>query len=396
VDESRFTSSRTRAEIIREFLAEQNLQAWLAWRPDELLMMTGHVPYWGASALLYFKDEQPLLFVPAIEPVDHIPDALEVQEYPWGRLECADPIGALVEAIRVNLERKGLKPEQVGASFSAARTALPIQAAEQNPMPEDFWNRVAGLVAKADVRRQDAFVSLYLIKTAEEAKQIQRANQVAGIGLQAFFAGVCAGTSETALVSMTESAVHAQIGNDVVFHARAWATVQSGPHSADAGRFNRSSSRRLENGDLVLIEMATCVNGYWSDLTRTVAVGSLCADLARVFSVAREAQKAAIEAVRPGATAGEIDAIARETIAQHGLAAYYRHGTGHHVGFRYHDPGFGLVPGGKETLQPGMIVTIEPGIYVPEYCGGARIEDNVLVTANGHEVLSKDSWGPAL
>jgi Xaa-Pro dipeptidase len=396
VDEIRFTSSRTRAEIIREFLAEQNLQAWLAWRPDELLMMTGHGPYWGASALLYFKDEQPVLFVPAIEPVDHIPDALEVQEYPWGRLECTDPIGALVEAIRVNLERRGLKPEQVGASFSAARTALPIQAAEQNPMPEDFWNRVAGLVAKADVRRQDAFVSLYLIKTGEEAKQIQRTNQVAGIGLQAFFAGVCAGTPETALVSMTESAIHAQIGNDGIFHARGWATVQSGPHSADAGRFNRSSSRRLENGDLVLIEMATCVNGYWSDLTRTVAVGSLGADLTRVFTVAREAQKAAIEAVRPGATAGEIDAIARETIAQQGLAAYYTHGTGHHVGFRYHDPGFGLVPGGKERLQPGMIVTIEPGIYVPEYRGGARIEDNVLVTANGHEVLSKDSRGPAL
>jgi Xaa-Pro dipeptidase len=391
VAESRLTGSSERTEIIREFLSAHKLRAWLAWRPDELLMMTGHVPYWGASALLFFHDEQPVLFVPAIEPRDHIPGALEIQEYPWGRLDCPDPIGTLVEAIRLKLASSGIKPEQVGASESAARTALPIQAAEQNPMPEDFSRRIADLVARASGNVQNAFMSLYLIKTEEEIKKIRRANQVAGMGLRAFFAGICPGTSETALVSMAEAAIHAQIGNGDIFHARAWATVQSGPHSADAGRFNRSTSRRLANGDLVLIEMATCVNGYWSDLTRTVAVGNLNSDLNRVLSVAGEAQQAATAAVRPGATAGEIDAAARDTIARYGLANYYTHGTGHHVGFRYHDPGFGLVPGGVEVLQPGMIVTIEPGIYVSGYGGGARIEDDVLVTASGYEVLSKDS-----
>ncbi|MFZ0584120.1 MAG: M24 family metallopeptidase [Candidatus Acidiferrales bacterium] len=98
--------------------------------------------------------------------------------------------------------------------------------------------------------------------------------------------------------------------------------------------------------------------------------------------------------MRPGATAGEIDAIARGAIAQHGLATHFTHGTGHHVGFRYHDPGFALVPGAREKLQAGMIVTIEPGVYVPEYGGGARIEDDVLVTESGHEVLSHNSRVP--
>jgi Xaa-Pro dipeptidase len=392
--QSKNAEVRSRSQIVREFLSGQGLEAWLAWRPDELLMMTGYAPYWGASALLYFKDHEPVLFVPAIEPLDHVPAGLELREYPWGQLECADPFSVLMEAIRAALEKKGVKAERAGASFGAARTALPMQAAEQNPFPEDFSSRIAGIVSKPDAKTQSAFLALYLLKTDEEVQQIRRANRVAGIGLQAFFDGLSVGATETGLASLVETAIHAQVGRDGIFHSRAWASVQAGPHSAEAGRFNRSSARRLEDGDLVLIELATCVNGYWSDLTRTVALGALSADLERVLSLTRNAQEAAKAAVRPGATAGEIDASARGAIAQQGLAAHFTHGTGHHVGFRYHDPGFGLVPRAPEELQAGMIVTIEPGVYVAEYGGGARIEDDVLVTESGHEVLSQDSRGP--
>lgn len=383
-----------RSQIVREFLGDHGLETWLAWRPDELVMMAGYTPHWGASALLHFKDREPILFVPEIDPRDHIPGGLELREYPWGNLDCADPFGVLVEAIRAALEKSGVRPERAGALFGAARTALPMQTAEQNPFAEDFSSRIAGIVAKPDAQTQSAFLGLYLLKTNEEVERIRTANRVAGIGLRAFFDGLSVGATETGLASLVETAIHAQIGQDGIFHARGWATVQAGPHSADAGRFNRSSGRRLQDGDLVLIELATCVNGYWSDLTRTVAVGTLSAELERVLSLTRKAQEAAIAAVRPGATAGEIDAIARDVIAREGLAAHFTHGTGHHVGFRYHDPGFGLVPGAPEKLQAGMIVTIEPGVYVAEYGGGARIEDNVLVASGGHEVLSQDSRGP--
>jgi Xaa-Pro dipeptidase len=392
--ESKNMEARSRTQVVREFLCGHRLEAWLAWRPDELVMMAGYAPHWGASALLYFKDHGPILFVPEIEPRDHIPAGLLMQEYPWGSLECADPFGALVEAIRAALEKKGVKAERAGAFFGAARTALPMQAAEQNPFAEDFSSRIAGIVAEPDAQTQSAFLGLYLLKTDEEVQQIHRANRVAGIGLQAFFDGLAVGATETGLASLVETAIHAQVGQDGIFHARGWATVQAGPHSAEAGRFNRSAARRLQDGDLVLIELATCVNGYWSDLTRTVAVGALSADLERVLSLTRKAQEAAKAAVRPGATAGEIDAIARGAIAQQGHAAHFTHATGHHVGFRYHDPGFALVPGAPEKLQAGMIVTIEPGVYVSEYGGGARIEDNVQVTEGGHEVLSQDSRGP--
>ena len=81
----------SRAQQIRSFLQQNNLQAWIAWRPDELLMLSGYFPFWGASLLIYFADAEPILFIPQIEPTDHIPAGLRVQEYPWGDLKCADP-----------------------------------------------------------------------------------------------------------------------------------------------------------------------------------------------------------------------------------------------------------------------------------------------------------------
>jgi Xaa-Pro aminopeptidase len=140
---------------------------------------------------------------------------------------------------------------------------------------------------------------------------------------------------------------------------------------------------------LVLIELATCVNGYWSDLTRTEAVGTPTPEVEQILDIAMNAQRAAVDGIRPGVSANHIDALARDMINAQGLASFFTHHTGHHVGFRYHDPGFLILPGESAKLEPGMVITIEPGIYVPERGGGARIEDNVLVTQSGHEILSR-------
>lgn len=375
----------SRQDQIKNFLRSNNLRAWIAWRPDELLMLSGYFPFWGASLLVYFADAEPVLFVPQIEPRDHIPSGLRVQEYPWGDLKCADPYAELVSAVGDRLARNKVTPEQVGMNPSTSRTSLPIQAAEQIPMPENFAGRLSALGAKqnADI------ANLYLRKTPAEIKTIRLANRVANIGLQAFFEKSQAGTTEAEVAAAVESIIYRQIGRDGIFHSRGWAMVQSGPNSADAGRFNRSTGRRLTDGDLVLIELATCVNGYWSDLTRTVAVGRPQAEVAEILDVARDAQQAAVEAVAPGIAAERIDATARDRIAARGLSSFFTHHTGHHVGFRYHDPGFLLLPGESAVLEPGMVITIEPGIYVHERGAGARIEDNVLVTESGHEVLSR-------
>ncbi len=379
----------SRTEQIRSFLERHDLRAWIAWRPDELLMLSRYFPFWGASLLICFADAEPILFVPQIEPRDHIPAGLRVQEYPWGDLKCSDPYSVLVSAAGAELVKAGANSEHVGMSFSVARTSLPIQAAEQIPIPEGFAGQLSALSAKPDARHQAAFADLYLRKTPEEIDAIRRANRVANVGLQAFFDNLQPGISETEVAAAAESAIYRQIGMDGIFHSRGWAMVQAGPNSALAGQFNRSTARRLENGDLVLIELATCVNGYWSDLTRTASVGSAKPEVEQILDVATKAQQAAVDGIRPGVTANHIDALARDIIAAQGLSSFFTHHTGHHVGFRYHDPGFLILPGESSKLEPGMVLTIEPGVYVPERGGGARIEDNVLVTESGHEILSK-------
>ena len=379
----------SRTEQIRSFLDRHDLRAWIAWRPDELLMLSGYFPFWGASLLICFVDAEPILFVPQIEPRDHIPAGLRVQEYPWGDLKCSDPYSVLVSAVGAELLKAGANTEQVGMSVSVARTSLPIQAAEQIPIPEGFAGQLSALSAKPDARRQAAFAELYLRKTPEEIDAIRRANRVANVGLQAFFENLQPGIAETEVAAAVESAIYRQIGIDDIFHSRGWAMVQAGPNSALAGQFNRSTARRLENGDLVLIELATCVNGYWSDLTRTAPVGSPKPEVEQILDVAMKAQQAAVDGIRPGVTANHIDALARDMIAAQGLSSFFTHHTGHHVGFRYHDPGFLILPGESSKLEPGMVLTIEPGVYVPERGCGARIEDNVLVTESGHEILSR-------
>jgi Xaa-Pro aminopeptidase len=381
----------SRAQQIRSCLEGSNLLAWIAWRPDELLMLSGYFPCWGASLMIYFADAEPLLFVPQIEPREHIPFGLRVREYPWGDLKCVNPLSVLVSEVARELGAAGLKAEQVGMNSSCARSSLPMNAAEQIPLPEGFAAQLASLSTGGNTQAMASFAKLYLRKTPQEVHFIRLANQVANVGLQAFVENLQPGVSEAEVAANVEAAIHRQIGHGGIFHSRGWAMVQSGPNSAKGGEFNRSTGRRLENGDLVLLELAICVNGYWSDLSRTAALGALRPEVAEVFALAQEAQQSAIDGIGPGVSAGQIDALARDKIAARGLSDFFTHHTGHHVGFRYHDPGFLIFPGESEKLEAGMVLTIEPGVYVPKRRCGARIEDDVLVTESGHEVLSRSS-----
>jgi len=170
--------------------------------------------------------------------------------------------------------------------------------------------------------------------------------------------------------------------------------VASGPNSALPHA--HPGERVLREGDLVVLDFGGVYGGYCVDLTRTVALGEPDPEMARVYKAVLEAQRAAIEAVKPGVHAGDIDAAARVTLARHGLAEAFGHSTGHGLGVEIHEtPRIGPrreAAGGApaprdEAIEPGMVFTIEPGAYLPGW-GGVRIEDDVLVTSDGVEVLT--------
>jgi Xaa-Pro aminopeptidase len=164
--------------------------------------------------------------------------------------------------------------------------------------------------------------------------------------------------------------------------------VASGPNSALP--HYRAGDRALHDGDLVVLDFGGVLDGYCSDLTRTVTVGNPSPEARRLHTAVLEAQAAAIDAVKPGVTTADIDGAARQVLVGYGLGEAFGHGTGHGLGLDVHEeprvskPRPDVPP---ERLEPGMVFTIEPGAYVPGF-GGVRIEDDVLVTETGCEVLT--------
>jgi Xaa-Pro aminopeptidase len=151
----------------------------------------------------------------------------------------------------------------------------------------------------------------------------------------------------------------------------------------------RASSQSITPGAFVVCDFGVILSGYCSDQTRTVWVGTPSDEARSAYEAVREAQQAAIEAVRAGVKAGEVDAAARSGLRQAGFGRYFTHSTGHGVGLEIHEaPRIG--DGQKEVLQVGMVITIEPGVYFPGKWG-VRIEDMVVVTAGGCEVLTPTS-----
>jgi Xaa-Pro aminopeptidase len=165
--------------------------------------------------------------------------------------------------------------------------------------------------------------------------------------------------------------------------------VASGPRSAMP--HGVASTRVIESGDLVTMDLGARVAGYHADMTRAVAVGPISGRLRELFDAVLAAQEAAVQAIRPGLTGVAADAVARDLLEREGLAAYFAHSLGHGVGLEIHE-GPRLSATSSDVLAPGMLVTVEPGVYVPDV-GGVRIEDLVLVTDEGHEVLSRSPKG---
>lgn len=148
----------------------------------------------------------------------------------------------------------------------------------------------------------------------------------------------------------------------------------------------RPTLQKCEESPIVLVDWGVRRNLYNSDLTRTLHVGKPTARFARVYDAVLGAQLAAIEAIRPGARTEDVDRIARSSIGNAGFGRYFGHGLGHGIGLRVHEAPR-LRPRVPDVLRPGMVVTVEPGIYLKNW-GGIRIEDDILVTRSGREVLS--------
>ena len=161
--------------------------------------------------------------------------------------------------------------------------------------------------------------------------------------------------------------------------------VASGPNGAMPHA--RPTDRAIEAGELVVIDFGCVVDGYCSDMTRTVSVGDPGADARKVWEVVAASQRAGRDAVRAGVTCAAVDRASRAVIEDAGWGATFAHGTGHGVGLEIHEAPR-VAASSDGTLAPGHVVTVEPGVYLPGV-GGVRIEDTVVVTGDGADALTE-------
>jgi len=222
---------------------------------------------------------------------------------------------------------------------------------------------------------ESAVEKLRAIKDEGELARMRSAAQLISDVFCKALPKIRAGVSELDLAAEIEYGIKRAGGSGTSFET----IVASGPRSAWAHA--RPTAKLLGKSELVVLDQGAILRNYCSDMTRTVFVGRASSRVRRMYQAVLQAQEAAKQAIRPGVKAGDVDRAARQTLKKFGLDRYFTHSTGHGLGIEVHEmPRLGK---GEETvLQEGMVVTVEPGVYL-EGNGGIRIEDDVVVTAQG-------------
>jgi len=289
---------------------------------------------------------------------------------------------ALVELLRRGGSRRvGIEAAYLPVSrFNAISAGLAVRA----PLPLESPDASPALVSTERLVERAR-----LIKDKVEVETLREAGRRLGAIARRVPRFVREGRTERAVAADIESAMR-----EAGFARPAFETiVASGPNSALPHA--RPTNRVIETGDPTVLDFGGVYDGYCVDLTRTVQLGAPSQALRQLYVAVAEAQQAAIAAVRPGVTSSAIDAAARTVLERYGLGEAFGHGTGHGLGLEVHEEPRIARQSPRtpdQVVEPGMVFTIEPGAYVPGV-GGVRIEDDVLVTDSGCEVLTAEAAG---
>jgi len=255
-----------------------------------------------------------------------------------------------------------------------------IEPSRMNVAERDFIARALGRERKI----VNAPLMVEQMRTVKSADEIARIRAACELGVHLFeklVQKIRPGVPEREIASQLEFAARRAGVEEMAFPT----IVAGGKRSALP--HGRASQELIPSKGFVVCDFGVILSGYCSDMTRTLHVGRPTAESRRVYESVREAQQAGLEAVRPGKTVGEVDSAARKVLYNKGLGCFFTHSTGHGLGLEIHE-GPRVAAGQQEALRPGMVITVEPGVYLPGKWG-VRIEDTVAVTETGCEILTK-------
>ncbi len=319
------------------------------------------------------KARQDMLFLRPLNP--------EVEKWDGYRLEIGKQLRDRVGFKAVF--RLGQLPRFLGEAARRAGTCACLHPLAQYDQPvspdlgifQKLAERIPGL---SIVDQSETIASMRAVKSSAEVAMIQKAVDVTARGFDTVIRSISPGMNEFAVQETIEHAFRANGARQTSFSTIAGSGVNS------TVLHYRANDQQLEDGELVLIDAGAVYGGYRGDITRTYPVNGTFTDRQReIYEIVLRAEEAAIKAAKPGMRMAELDKVARDIINKAGYGDSFIHGLGHHLGLETHD----VTP--DEPLKAGAVITIEPGIYLPDEKIGVRIEDDVLITSRGSRNLSK-------
>ena len=355
----------TRLEKLQAVLVQAGLDAAVLNPGPTLTYLTG---------LRFHLMERPvvLLVAPGKDPVIVLPE-LELPK-------------ANLFPYKVNAFAYGENPAEWDSVFRKAVQSLGLDGKQIGVEPRqlrllEFRHVKAGAPEADFPDASDALSTLRLCKDPAEVQKMRRAVKVAQNALEA--------TLPFIKIGMTEKEIAAELNIQLFKHGSESELpfppiVSAGPNSANPHA--SPSDRKIQRGDLLVVDWGATVDGYISDLTRAFAVGEVDDECQKIHKIVQEANAAGRAAGKPGVPCANVDIAARAVIEKAGYGKFFTHRTGHGIGMEGHEEPY-MRGDNMQLLEPGMAYTVEPGIYLPGR-NGVRIEDNVVVTKDGVEVLS--------
>ena len=347
---------KIRVKKVQRKLKEENLDALLVTTLTNVRYLSG---YSGSNGLMVITPDRSF-FLTDFRYWEQAKKEVKDSKIIFGERDLFDDLPKL-EILKSRRAKLGFESENLNCSlYRRLKTLLP---------------QVLFVPAEKFVE------SLMVTKDQEELKKIKKAVAITDMVFSQILTFVQPGITELDLAAEIEYMMKKNGADNPAFDT----IVASGPRSALP--HGKASGKKIKQGEFVTFDMGALVEGYCADLTRTVVVGKAKPRQKKIYDVVLKAQKKAIRSARAGLECKKLDKIARDIIKKAGLGKYFGHGLGHGIGLLVH-----ALPRvsskSDEVLMPGMVVTIEPGVYIPKW-GGVRIEDDVLITRKGCEVLTQ-------
>ena len=347
------TETKARLKALRAALASEKADAILITDLKNARYLTG---FTGSNAFVIITESRAFLLTDSRYTTQA---SEEVRGFHIKTVTKAlDAVAALVASMKIR-----------SLGFEAANVTCSMHSRLSEAMPKVRLKPFTGL---AGIR---------IRKDASEIKGIRASASLLDTGYRDAARLIRPGAIERDVALSIEMALRRRGADGLAFDT----IIASGPRGALP--HGKASEKVIKKGEFVVVDMGVLMDGYNSDETRTFVVGRATTRQSEIYGIVRDAQARALDAIRPGVKAGEVDAAAREHIRKSGYGKYFGHGTGHGVGLDIHE-GPSIAPGNDEILVEGMVITVEPGIYIPGW-GGVRIEDMVLVKKGGYELLTK-------